>query len=49
VIYVPAVHFPDGYRVAVQGGRATSAKDASLLVVRRAKHADEVSVTLSSR
>lgn len=49
VIYVPAIHFPDGYRVAVRGGRTTSAKDASLLVVRRAKHADEVSVTVSPR
>jgi endoglycosylceramidase len=47
VIYVPKIHFPDGYRVAVQGGRATSPKDAALLVIRRGRNADTVSVTVS--
>jgi len=49
VIYVPHVHFPGGYRVAVSGGRVTSTKDADLLVVRRAKLADRVSVIVSPR
>jgi len=47
VIYVPRIHFPDGYRVAVSGGRVTSKKDADLLVVRRSKNADEVNVKVS--
>ena len=49
VIYVPHVHYPDGYRVAVTGGRATSPKDSSLLVVRRARKADRVGVTITPR
>ena len=49
IVYVPETHFPDGYRVGVEGGRVTSAKDASLLVIRRGKSVDRVSVTVTPR
>ena len=49
VVYVPQVHFPSGYRAAVSGGRVTSARDAALLVVRRTKRAERVSLTISPR
>jgi endoglycosylceramidase len=49
IVYVPESHFPDGYRVGVEGGRVTSAKDARLLVLRRGKSAGRVSVTVTPR
>jgi endoglycosylceramidase len=49
IVYLPETHFPDGYRVGVEGGRVTSGKGADLLVIRRAKGADRVSVSVTPR
>ena len=49
VVYVPEIHYPDGYRVQVEGARIRSARDSDLLVLQRTKHAKEVSVTVSPR
>ena len=48
-IFVPRIHYADGYRVRVGGGRATSAPGASLLEVRRDRAARTVSVTVRPR
>jgi endoglycosylceramidase len=49
VVYVPEIHYPDGYRVEVDGARIRSRPDSDLLVLQRTKKADEVSVTVSPR
>ena len=47
VVYVPEVHYPDGYDVQVSGARIQSKPGSDLLVLRRAKRAETVSVTVS--
>ena len=49
VVYVPEIHYPDGYSVSVQGARIQSKPGADLLVLRRTKRAQEVSVTVGPR
>jgi endoglycosylceramidase len=48
-VYVPEIHYPDGYRVVVAGARIRSARDSDLLVLQRSKQAQEVSVTVRPR
>ena len=49
VVYVPAIHYPDGYRVRVTGASIRSKPDSDLLVLQRTKRAQDVSVTVSPR
>ena len=46
-IYVPALHYPQGYAVEVSGARAISAPNASLLKLEALKGATEVSVRIT--
>ena len=46
---MPEIHYPDGYSVSVHGARIQSKPGSDLLVLRRAKRAQEVSVTVSPR
>lgn len=46
-IYVPKLHYPDGYRVTVTGARVTSAPGAALLKLDADKDATEVSVKVT--
>lgn len=48
-IYVPALHFPDGYTATVTGARIVSARGATVLRLRNARHAADVSVTIAPR
>ena len=45
-IFVPRLHFPDGYAVEVTGARVASAAGSSLLVVRSDAGAREIAVTV---
>jgi endoglycosylceramidase len=49
VVYVPEIHYPDGYRVSVRGASIRSKPGSDLLVLQRTKRAQEVSVTLRPR
>lgn len=47
VVFVPALHYPDGYDVEVLGARITSRPCASRLVLRADKRAETVSVRVT--
>lgn len=46
-IYVPTLHYPNGYSIEIQGGRAISATNASLLEIVADRNARTVSVKLA--
>ncbi len=47
VIRIPAINYPGGYTVTVNGGKVRSAKNAPVLRIANARGAKEVTVTLS--
>lgn len=47
-IFVPKLHFPDGYRVKAKGARVVSKPSARHLRLRGRKRADAVRVKISS-
>ena len=46
-VYVPRIHYPDGYRVEVNGARVVSAPGARMLMLRRGRGADRIELTLT--
>lgn len=47
-IYVPALHFPKGYRVAVQGGRVVSNANVPILLIEANQDVKHVEVNVSA-
>ncbi|MBV8062527.1 MAG: cellulase family glycosylhydrolase [Nevskia sp.] len=48
-VYVPALHYPNGYSVQVQGGRVVSVENAALLRIVAAAGAERVSLSLAAK
>jgi endoglycosylceramidase len=48
-VFTAPIHYPDGYRARVRGGKVVSAPDARVLRIERRRGAGKVSVTLSPR
>jgi endoglycosylceramidase len=48
-VFIPRLHFPDGYRVEVKGARVESRPDAKHLLLRGRRRADAVRVSVSPR
>jgi endoglycosylceramidase len=48
-VFTAPIHYPDGYRARISGGRVVSAPDARVLRIERRRGAGKVSVTLSPR
>jgi endoglycosylceramidase len=48
-VFVPELHYPDGYRAEVRGARVMSDPDAAILVLQRTRSADEVELTVTPR
>jgi endoglycosylceramidase len=48
-VFTAPIHYPDGYRVHVTGGRVVSKPDARMLRIERRRGAGEVTVTLAPR
>jgi endoglycosylceramidase len=49
VVWIGALHFPNGYRVHVNGANAVSRRDAPQLLLRAANGASSVEVTVTAR
>jgi endoglycosylceramidase len=48
-VYVPRIHYPDGYSVEVTGARAVSEPGARVLKLERRRRADSVTVVVTPR
>ncbi|HEX2128435.1 MAG TPA: cellulase family glycosylhydrolase [Solirubrobacterales bacterium] len=48
-VYVPRIHYPDGYRVEVSGARLVSTRDARVLKLRRTRGARVVELAVRPR
>jgi endoglycosylceramidase len=48
-VYTAPLHYPDGYRARVSGGKVVSAPDARVLRIERGRGAGRVSVTVTPR
>jgi endoglycosylceramidase len=48
-VFVPRLHYRDGYRVKVKGARAVSRPGAKHLLLRTRRRADAVTLTLTAR
>ncbi len=48
-VYVPRMHYPDGYAVEVNGARVVSKRGARVLKLKRGRSADRVELSVSPR